>query len=1853
MAIDFDAKLPDMSQYTTLNDGSVIRNDELQKKIDAGEITSINVDPNASSFSRGLSQGLSQLRGEIGGLGALIGDSIGNQNLLKSGLDTYNRERAISQAYSKNTDQLSGVNSLSDFGSFAGNALGQQVPGLALSLATGGIGALAGRQLAKRGLTNLLDNAVKEQVSKATTRGFGAGLFAFGAGQSTGDIYPEAVERNVQNPIQNALIGGAIGGGLNLIGDGALVNNVLNPLTGRNFATRFLTNLGVTGGINAGSNVLGEINQRGFTNQSLTDQEALSSYLNSAAVGAIGGAPFAVPSLFRGGKRNKNNNQVIQENNTDNTSTITNNVVDNTNVSESNNTIPYEQSESSRSNNTTDTGTLLVENEKQVTNPDTNTTTIKNTVEPSSQVEKISNEQNNINALENSEPIQANTPEEVNNLMADEQNMGIKNEVSKVQNIIQGQIDDSKDIVRNTSLAELGLNSDNPILRNSSINTLLESDLSSYTQNDINSVKNQIKTYFNGREDLSLKERRKQSKDLGNEIQNKFENQKLKGKTIDDFKDVLKNPEVIKENDVNKNNFVKDNSFKISRETQQENNGITNGLFIKKVNNNSSINEAYQRNPSLVEDVFRNNRKNLDNIAEKINNGELDGINKLQDSDIMFSEKSDVLKSRNDLINNVQKYADNLLRNSSINLRIVNRKDVDVNNTREKIAEGYYDPSNNQITLIADSIKSMDQVKALINHELLHGSIYNLVKGIDRRRYQQELDLLSKNNDLNQLANQLANEFGYDKYRSIEEALARYAESGDFTKLNGIERFMNYMRDLINKVLDLKGNEKITNEQVLDYISNTVEFGLNDAQADVINRTSLVEANTYMNDTGNMSPDVMFSEYTPDENKQYKEVNKEQLENIEKIIKDISLETQAQLDLRNSKDRNNFFEKAAGSINDRVNYLKYSKEENRKLKQELLKKYPGQKEKINRLYSENKIKTMNTISKALTSVREMASKYDLTQALQNVFDMQDRQYGLLKKFDDQYIRELNNITKKISDSDNQAVNRIIEQAGLRENDGNGRRLSDAEVREKIASFKDINGKTINNKQLAYDLYNLRRRNFDNIIDKNTISNGIDLINRIERTIESVPGTDNTVIANLRKSINNFVNDGNAEPIITQMNELANSNENIFNINPEFENKFIEFNELKQNLKDMLESQNVAKNNGYVPKDHSGKYTVNMKMKYIDENGNEKFMTFGVFASESSIERYAYKQAIDKMINSLHEKGIIPDPNLFSIVAEDRIQDVASNMNASDFINQSERNGVTLSNEQKKQILSTMKTFDILDRSFKGGIGYSLNFDKATFSISDRLNNNLSRNMFYNKEINIMNETRGDGKAPIREIAIHMQNAKREPKATGDELTSKLRGWGSLWFLGGNISSALMQTVQFMQAAPSWLSMYTGNLGVTMAIKNLGKAYTYLRTGTTGDKNLDNIIKGFNPDLIGANKNQMLFNVKNQEQFGSPNYLSTIKNAMFWGFGKSEQLNRLSMLISSYEIYNNQDKYNARRKITGTFDEFATNNIIRVNGDYSGYNRPKIMKGPVAETLFMFQQYKVFMFEMFKHMDTKAKGQFIGSLAITGGLMGLPFSQDLEDTIDFLLKLFNSDKSVKRSTTEFFQDIGKQIGIDNFETYARNGIFPSAGIRAQVGNVIPGLGGMLDIASGEGSAQSVTEIGGPTLSLFVNTLKGAGSLISGDITSGIKQVAPGAIRNVIKGGEQMAYGYSVNLNGTGINKNTDWFDNTMMVLGFQTPSLLNEQFNQQIISEAKSQKKSIRDHYRNAFLRAELQNDKEMSEEVLKSAREFNRQAKIAKSGFEFNINLGDWRKQARENRLELNERTVGRLDRNLRTRFEE
>ena len=553
------------------------------------------------------------------------------------------------------------------------------------------------------------------------------------------------------------------------------------------------------------------------------------------------------------------------------------------------------------------------------------------------------------------------------------------------------------------------------------------------------------------------------------------------------------------------------------------------------------------------------------------------------------------------------------------------------------------------------------------------------------------------------------------------------------------------------------------------------------------------------------------------------------------------------------------------------------------------------------------------------------------------------------------------------------------------------------------------------------------------------------------------------------------------------------------------------------IMDRADKVTRLKEQGYAPLSRFGKYTVDV----VTEEGRQYF---GLFESMREANQMAARMRGEFGKDAVSQ-GTLSDESfkLFQGITPETLELFGNMLGLSDTGDSAQDQAFQAYLKLTKNNRSAMKR--LIQR--KGILGYSQDVGRvlANFIYSNARQTAAALHIGdLTDAINAIPQGQGEVKDVAVKLGEYIKNPQEEAQA--------FRGLLFAQYLGGNISSAIINALQPFQVSFPYLSQFGG-------VKQAGaEMLRATRDYAAGKKN-------YEPDLARALKNaeddgtvspQEVFQLMAQAK-GAGSLRSgdgTVrgellakggnawsKTALAWGkvFGVAEQFNRRTTFVAAYRIAKAQEMADPAA--------FAKKAVQETQFIYSKANRPQWARGAIGATIFTFKTYSISYIELLHRMATQGgpEGKRAALLAVAvlllmGGAGGLPFMEDGEDIADTIAQIMGYNFSSKQAKQELLEELFGEAAAQFIE----RGISGVAGVpidvsgRFGMGNLVPGTGAFLQRNS---NARDVLEVLGPAGDLLQRGKDSFMALAKGNVYEAGLNMSPVAIRNLAKGADMAA------------------------------------------------------------------------------------------------------------------------------------
>jgi len=501
---------------------------------------------------------------------------------------------------------------------------------------------------------------------------------------------------------------------------------------------------------------------------------------------------------------------------------------------------------------------------------------------------------------------------------------------------------------------------------------------------------------------------------------------------------------------------------------------------------------------------------------------------------------------------------------------------------------------------------------------------------------------------------------------------------------------------------------------------------------------------------------------------------------------------------------------------------------------------------------------------------------------------------------------------------------------------------------------------------------------------------------------------------------------------------------------------------------------------------------------------------------------------------------------------------------------------------------------------KGTPGYSKD---AVRVLADFISSNArywSRLSHFDKLQEYAHDIRG---GELRDYAISLVKYLRGDD--GREEFQKTRGFLFFQYIGGNISSALLNLSQVPMFTAPWLTQHTNALNVGRLLTRAYKMAVLEPAQIQGE--LGEALRLAEEEGITDPQN-----VYTTMAIGSGSKVARIRafsgllDAWAFLFSKAETLNRRTTFIAAHELATSQGKHGKE-----AFD-FAVQAVQDTQFIYNKGNRPQWARG-IGAIPFTFKIFLVAALEfIFSKMPPKQAAMVLALMLLAAGLEGLPFAEDLQDIIDGLGQKLGYPTNSKRWLAENLQAAFQEwLGLPpQTALYAaemvRRGVFAntplaSMGARVGMGNLIPGTA-MLQ--TGRDPGRDIMEAIGPAAGFAGNVAQGMELAARGEYARAAERALPSGVANMFKGARQFEAGEEVTPYGRRVAP-VSKPEAALQAIGIYPGSLARTREREQMIKQDELYLKTVESRIANKWASGIVSGDPEKVREAQEELRAHN------------------------------------------------
>jgi len=431
---------------------------------------------------------------------------------------------------------------------------------------------------------------------------------------------------------------------------------------------------------------------------------------------------------------------------------------------------------------------------------------------------------------------------------------------------------------------------------------------------------------------------------------------------------------------------------------------------------------------------------------------------------------------------------------------------------------------------------------------------------------------------------------------------------------------------------------------------------------------------------------------------------------------------------------------------------------------------------------------------------------------------------------------------------------------------------------------------------------------------------------------------------------------------------------------------------------------------------------------------------------------------------------------------------------------------------------------------KGIAGFSDNLPRVMAAFITSNSRAAARNI-HGFDVNAATEaTQKNARGDVSEEAAKLVNYMNNP--TGD--FAKVRGFMFAYFMGGSVSSALVNLTQPLMMTTPYLEQFAGKkIGGIMV-----RASKAAATGKVEGPMKAALARAEAEGITDAHEYHQL--MQEAEGGGSVATRALMKS---WGsmFGAAERFNRRITFLAAFETGQGMTREELSKQGVGDAYEFAKQAVVETQGLYNRANRPNWARNPVGALAMTFKQFSIAWVEFFIRLPRKQQLMALGLLILMAGIEGLPFAEDLEDLIDTIGQRMgrgtNSKKALRQAATNILGETGAQFALHGISGLA--GMPMDVAGRLGMGNLIPGT--KLLNPSIKDKGREALEIVGPA--------GGLAQKAAGILDGNVKEAMPKAFADAAKAWEMLQTGEYRDTRGRKV-MDVDGMDSLMKMIGFQ-------------------------------------------------------------------------------------------------------
>lgn len=580
-----------------------------------------------------------------------------------------------------------------------------------------------------------------------------------------------------------------------------------------------------------------------------------------------------------------------------------------------------------------------------------------------------------------------------------------------------------------------------------------------------------------------------------------------------------------------------------------------------------------------------------------------------------------------------------------------------------------------------------------------------------------------------------------------------------------------------------------------------------------------------------------------------------------------------------------------------------------------------------------------------------------------------------------------------------------------------------------------------------------------------------------------------------------------------------------------EEKRLRMSQLREDIRQKYERVDQLKEEGYAPLMRFGRYFVHVN------DGKGETLYFGMYESRADANAAAREMA-SAYPNERVDQGVLSQEQhkLFAGVPLESMEMFAEAIGAEN--SEVFQQYIRLAKNNR----SALKR--LLHRKGTAGFSRDVSRSLAAFITSNARLASGGMNLGSASDAAVQIRD-GD----VKDEAIKLIDVVKNPSETAAWARSLL----FMNFIGGSAASALVNLTQPITMTAPYLSQWGGVRKAALRLLGAGKAAA---SGNITDPELRAALKRAEDDGIVSPQEIHHLQAEAMGTWGTNEYAK--KAAFVWGsmFSLAEQFNRRVTFIAAYQT--------AKAERLDDPFAFAEKAVVETQGLYNRANAPNWARNPVGATALTFKQFSIHYLEWMQRMAQSGPGGkravlvALAIMALTAGLQGLPFAEDLDDLIDTLAQALGYSTSARNWKREFiadtlgFGDIGADVAMRGLS--AVPGVPMDVSMRMSMGNLLPATGILL--RSNTDRSRDVLEVGGAAGGLAKQYIDAGQKALRGDFGGAAIGALPMAMQNIAKSIDIWTSGEYRDTRDRKIME-ADEVDGLMKFVGFQPAEIARE------------------------------------------------------------------------------------------------